>query len=750
MLIISESLKSIINAHSRTFKAKLIFDGKEYGDIFSLKYSQGLPSEIMSVGNAISALAECEVAGITDTAEGAKIKAYISAEGAEDEEIPLGVFYAEKPQVQQGIVSLTLYDSMAKAEKATYISNLTKGVPHSAQEYFEDICYLLGEECVPIRGDKAYALISEDKLSGYSCRSALSYLAAFIGCNCIVNRNGLFEMRGFTNQEYILDTDTISEPELADGNEVISFLSCYTDSETSLQYGLGVKGIELISPVMTQEQLDLVAAELLADASAVKSYKAAKISQLLGNPALEIGDVITLDYGETHIIPITYISLDFDGGLSAEIESYPLGEIYSVSLEERLDFITREMFKSVSKQAQNTADFSSAIGKALGLYETRIGTGNGVITYFHDKQTLGESSYIFCLTSEGFAFADSWGGSHADTLWHYGIGKDGNAILKMLSLYKLTAEVIEAGILKSTDGSTEFNLDEGSITTKNAHDEGSIVTEIAKGVVSITQNFIPDDFTFEFIPPENYDEMSTAEQIACRISQYAEKLMEYTISFEAGYHVKNTAKNTSAHLSSDKVSFNLTAENEQYEAHFGINGSTTYGESKAVGFTVLYQDSDGKIKEKSIFDAIYPVGSIYLSVSDINPAEFFGGTWVPWGSGRVPVGVSDDDADFSKVETTGGEKTHKLTESEMPKHTHNPLTTNSDYPATSFLQGHSINRKKVAINPSSADEVRYAFVGANEELNNLVYGSTTDTAGGGTAHNNMPPYITCYMFKRTA
>lgn len=745
MIYVSELLESIINSHSRTFKVKLVSDGREYGDIFSLKYSQGLPSEIMSVGNAISALAECEVAGIPDAAEGAKIKAFISAEGAENEEIPLGVFYAQKPQVQQGVASLTLYDSMAKAEKTTYESTLAKAVPHTAEEYFEDICRLLGEECEPISGDKAYAFISEDKLSGYSCRNALSYLAAFIGCNCIVNRNGLFEMRGFKKTEYTIDADTVSEPEFADGEEVISFLSCYTDSETALQYGTGVKGLELISPVMTQNQLNLIGAELCG-----KTYKSVKISQLLGNPALEIGDVITLDYDGMHTVPITYISFDFDGGLSAEIESYPLGDMYSVSLEERLDFITREMFKSVSKQAQNTADFSSAIGKALGLYETRISTGNGVITYFHDKQTLGESSYIFCLTSEGFAFADSWGGSHADTLWHYGIGKDGNAILKMLSLYKLTAEVIEAGILKSTDGSTEFNLDEGSITTKKVYDEGSIVTEIAKGVVSITQDFIPDDFTFEFIPPENYYEMSTAEQIACRINQYAEKLMEYTISFVAGYHVKNTAKNTSAHLSSDKVSFNLTAENEQYEAHFGIDGSTIYGESKAVGFTILYQDSDGKIKEKSIFDAIYPVGSIYMSASDVNPSALFGGTWEPWGSGRVPVGVSSDDDDFSLAEATGGEKAHTLTLSEMPKHTHNPLTTNSDYPATSFLQGHSINRKKVAINPSSADETRYAFVGANEELNNLVYGSTTDTAGGGTAHNNMPPYITCYMFKRIA
>lgn len=35
---------------------------------------------------------------------------------------------------------------------------------------------------------------------------------------------------------------------------------------------------------------------------------------------------------------------------------------------------------------------------------------------------------------------------------------------------------------------------------------------------------------------------------------------------------------------------------------------------------------------------MYPVGSIYLSVKNTNPSTYFGGTWVAWGSGRVPVG----------------------------------------------------------------------------------------------------------------
>ena len=67
---------------------------------------------------------------------------------------------------------------------------------------------------------------------------------------------------------------------------------------------------------------------------------------------------------------------------------------------------------------------------------------------------------------------------------------------------------------------------------------------------------------------------------------------------------------------------------------------------------------------------MYPVGSIYLSVNNVNPGTLFGGTWEAWGSGRVPVGVDTSQSEFDRVEKTGGEKTHQLTETELASHGH--------------------------------------------------------------------------------
>lgn len=63
---------------------------------------------------------------------------------------------------------------------------------------------------------------------------------------------------------------------------------------------------------------------------------------------------------------------------------------------------------------------------------------------------------------------------------------------------------------------------------------------------------------------------------------------------------------------------------------------------------------------EQVLAKIYPVGAIYMSVSQTSPSSLFGGTWTQWGSGRVPVGVDTSDSDFNTVEKTNGTKTNRI------------------------------------------------------------------------------------------
>lgn len=75
-----------------------------------------------------------------------------------------------------------------------------------------------------------------------------------------------------------------------------------------------------------------------------------------------------------------------------------------------------------------------------------------------------------------------------------------------------------------------------------------------------------------------------------------------------------------------------------------------------------------KVENEEMYPNPYwPVGSIFLSVVNTNPTNWFGGTWELIAQGRTLVGVDTSDADFNTVKKTGGEKTHTLTTNEIPQ-----------------------------------------------------------------------------------
>ena len=119
--------------------------------------------------------------------------------------------------------------------------------------------------------------------------------------------------------------------------------------------------------------------------------------------------------------------------------------------------------------------------------------------------------------------------------------------------------------------------------------------------------------------------------------------------------------------------------------------------------------------------AAYPVGSIYMSVNSTSPATLFGGTWV-----QLKDTFLLSAGDTYTAGDTGGEATHSLTTDEMPSHNHSSgLYTVLDR----FGSG--------------ARDAAGAYSDYGSAIN-------TGNSGGGNAHNNMPPYLVVYMWKRTA
>lgn len=122
----------------------------------------------------------------------------------------------------------------------------------------------------------------------------------------------------------------------------------------------------------------------------------------------------------------------------------------------------------------------------------------------------------------------------------------------------------------------------------------------------------------------------------------------------------------------------------------------------------------------------YPVGSIYLSVNSTSPAELFGGTWE-----RISDTFLLAAGSTYTPGTTGGESSHTLTFSEMPGHTH---YQQGFYTVASSTSSTAVSVRARAYNGSDPLDTDSASLGA----------------GGSQPHNNMPPYLAVYVWKRTA
>ena len=156
----------------------------------------------------------------------------------------------------------------------------------------------------------------------------------------------------------------------------------------------------------------------------------------------------------------------------------------------------------------------------------------------------------------------------------------------------------------------------------------------------------------------------------------------------------------------------------------------------------------------------FPVGSIYISIVATNPAILLGyGTWVLFAAGRMLVGVDSGDADFNAAEKTGGAKTHTLSAAEMPAHTH--VQDAHTHGVTDPGHTHLTQRYPTATGGSSGFAIDTSMSGTladntlptKSSTTGLSVGDATPTnqsAGGGGAHNNMPPCITAYMWKRVS
>jgi hypothetical protein len=135
-----------------------------------------------------------------------------------------------------------------------------------------------------------------------------------------------------------------------------------------------------------------------------------------------------------------------------------------------------------------------------------------------------------------------------------------------------------------------------------------------------------------------------------------------------------------------------------------------------------------------------PIGSIKITTVNPNPGTYLGGTWAAWGSGRVPVGVDAGQTEFDAPEETGGSKIANLAHTHTIAHTH-PMGAHT----------HALNTSANATLGGAAIRNNATDTGAmNGSPNTGASSAANSGTAGSTTQSLLQPYITAYMWKRTA
>ena len=362
----SEKFKNAVYGDSRTFLAK-VSDGTHSAseEILSLKQaSRSVADDCISVGGAVSSYVEIKMWDPGFTLDGTELEISIGMViDSKAEWVPLGLFTAQKPKSDSGVVTFTAYDRIQTHMSGAFMSELT--YPCDGKAVLAEMAKKTGVPIItinlpdgvmiPKRAVSTDSIVDESgnpvtdtkyvtPFDGYTYREALSYIAQFYGMFATMDRAGNAVFRWYAAADCSVSADRYYD-DLTLGESVFNVekIICQAGNDT-LSTGEGTACMQLENPVMTQERLTAVHQQIKG-----LEFLPASVS-FLGDPRIDVGDIITVTDKTGNVVNIPVMSLvqDYDGGLLSEVQSF--GKVESESsqnkgpTDQKIDRLYKDLF----------------------------------------------------------------------------------------------------------------------------------------------------------------------------------------------------------------------------------------------------------------------------------------------------------------------------------------------------------------------------------------------------------------------
>ena len=445
MYIISNDFNTLASSNNRTVSCRVRINGTIIDPelIVSLKFKEASSSgSNISLGEAISNVIELQIYKTDIQLKGAEIKPFISFDGKIY--CPLGVFYASEINKDKTYINITAYDKMAFLNEK-YVPTVT--FPTAANNVLRDIANQYGFKVNEI----TYGTSIDELDTEYTVREIIGYIAGLHGTNARFNRMNYLQFIFYEDYGITLEDEVFLDGQSDTSEDEYTISALVSGSgDNELKIGDG-KAIIFENPFVDENDLWAIKNRILPF-----SYTAAKV-KYRGNPSIEIGDIVTVKDvdGNSYRIPVMSQEFEFNGGLSATIESYGISDEMDVISNLKSDKVEFNRRITTLEQMQN-----KILGSDGGYYEVLLDKND-------NNRPYGTAWWSDQSKTQGWKF--TYGGLgyfNNNTLQHIGITNDGNIVANNIASNGLITNSFTVGKIDSdeTNYAMKFDGNTGKIT----------------------------------------------------------------------------------------------------------------------------------------------------------------------------------------------------------------------------------------------------------------------------------------------
>lgn len=375
--------------------------------------------------------------------------------------IPLGIFTVDEKTKNKSSITLNALDNMVKFDKE-YDTELV--FPATLSEIAEDACSKCGVLLKTTSFyNSDYVVNSRPSDDDLTYRQVIQWIAQLSCTNAFIDWDGQLCFSWFEDSGHTISPADRYDSDIEEHSVLITGVRVVATDES--EYTAGKKGsvLSIKGNLLVQSDAETIANIIYAKIGNFTYLPYSSACRPM--PYLYPMDMITLidKKGNSHHTIVSSVTYTINGttDVAGEGDGSTKGGYASTGAATNHEKVIIEKAKKhsekISAEKFNVAlSLNETIGGAFGLYRTEVIENSVSTWYYHDRAKIEDSTIIYVFNSSGFAWTDDWNGG--DPVWQYGFTKDGNALYKILSVYKIQSEYIDA------DAVTADKIAAGTIT----------------------------------------------------------------------------------------------------------------------------------------------------------------------------------------------------------------------------------------------------------------------------------------------